>query len=1242
MPIDGSDSSSSSPQYQAVSTPTRSSAHEYELLADEVLRTRSHSHALSVILGANGRVSNSVSNSNSVDWRLSSSHQLQLANSTAQLAVTCDQSVLEIQEEKTELPSRLAKWKKRRRHWRRVLFWLVAIFVFVGCFVLTFATPQQVQPLAPIVLGAGLGLATTLLVLVSFLRRRRLRRRPNELLAFVALSEFGLTILTLIHVLTMCNANDGKCRPMDFTSCSLAAGVEMFLLLAGVGWFGAAILHLFVSVSNPFASYKRQLVLYHLAAWGIPLIASVVTPLALFSQHTQKRFQLTGEQVCRNVALVLPLLPPDAANSVKNRTRRLAQWQELNLEFWGLLVAIVVVVVVSAQICLVVGWWRSNSGTIIALKARRRLMKRMAIYVHALNATWLVLLVLFFIYRSNASALSRIPVEGVAQDIDRGMNFWDAFFHFVLTGKGFIIGVVWLSVNKPCCIFGLVFCGVHQCKEAVGPSLGASASGSSESASLSASSNGELGARRMNPTVMSMEGGVLAPQEMPMLSPSSTILTFEAHESVRESGALGFQERHSLPTLSTIIDPPSTVRSSRSSSSSYEASTVESYEASQNNETLQREIIYYTVCGITKAIIRSAERARSSSVTTGDVVAAPGEDGVATSSVRNRDGGLVETTLFVGAERDSTLVNSTFISHVQSVTILSSPRAYCEPRARLPLSAEPRSLAGVEGERNFGGVNAHLPRPTSLTSVSTLQPTGNWRQPPSLQHSRSQGSHSPQSTQLRLSANNVMFRSFYQTPGRFSLYPVSQVPFELFEQEIELESNRSSVDEPVEGRSTRSTVFAGLRRTATSAFSQGRGVFRSRSGSTEASISVATTTSAVDREFMPDDPKPKVFVDYAPREFRAIRLAFGLSDEKYLASFRTTAKERVSAGSSGAFMFFSGDNSLLVKSLKEKECRALVDMAPAYARYLTSNPHSRLIRFFGCHRVRLYGRNFYFAVMSNVLHSEHHTATITEKYDVKGSWVDRRARRPQRGDRVTCAECDASYIFGGSNGEDDAANSIDTDDVRVSTMDDRTLPQFPFHVHRPDIVLKDMDMVRSLHLPPHIAAHLHSQIISDCEFLRDIGIMDYSLLIGIHKCHLRPPRQGNVNEIPTSSDFDKAFHQELDLDEPSSGTNLAPLGDNEVYFVGIIDILQQWDWEKQLEKAGKVLLGKSARGISATAPAAYCRRFQARCTQILLGGPAPEQLDQDWEVDSKIPSSKVTRSRPISKRNSEVMITSPR
>ncbi|TDH69374.1 hypothetical protein CCR75_009770 [Bremia lactucae] len=1143
----------SSPKYQAVLTPSCTSAQDGDLLAAEGIgRRHRHSHALSAILGATGRTSTSASTS--VDPR-SSSHLHVPATTTS---IPMDQVP---QTDKTELPGTFAKWRHWRRRWKKVSLFSVVFLLFSGWFAISCLVPVA---MAPVLFGTSLSIVSTFTILVSFIRRRACRRQPNELLAFVAMSECALAVLTLFQVLTFCRVTDGTCRAMSIVPCSISVSLELFLLLTGVGWSGAAIFHLFVSVSNPFASYKRQLVLYHVLVWGLSfVISSVVTPCVLFSTLLQRKYRLTDAEICRMVTLSLPLLPSDAHESSASQTQRIRQWQALNVAFWGVVAAIVVFVVVAAQLSLILGWWRSTSGTIIALKARRRLMKRMTIYVHALNVMWLVLLVVFCLYRSNRRALAYLQIEGESRR--NGQHVLEAWFRYVSTGKGFVTAAVWLCVNKPCCVLEYLFCGFHECKENdETPSIAPSSS--SHSASSSECSSGHVPAPSMDPatlesvTEQDMEAGLRTLQESLLLSLSSTRLDMDTHTNVSTRSAFNPQDCPSLPILLPIVDPLRNARSSRSSSSSYGASTVGLYETSQSNETLQREIIYYTVCGITKAILRAAERAKEAQ--------AVEPEGVEGASDQER--GSVNTTLLVGAERDSTLVNSSFISHVQNVTIVSSPRLYCKPQQ------------GVEPLHSRQSVS--LPRPTSFTTMSTLDSATKRRSRLAFEPSRSHGSATPRRTRTRPFTSSALS---YQ---RNSLYPVSQVPFELFEQEIELQSTHSSIDEP-ESRPTRSAVFAGLRRTATSAIIQGRGVFRSRSGSTDPPLA---STSAVTREFLPDDPKPKVFVDYAPRAFRAIRLAFGLSDEKYLASFRTTAKERVSAGSSGAFMFYSGDNSLLVKSLKDKECRALVEMAPAYARYVTANRHSRLIRFFGCHRVRLYGRNFYFAVMSNVLHHEHHTATITEKYDVKGSWVDRRARRPQRGDRVTCAECDATYLFGIHD---------ESDEFRALADTPRDLTN-AFHIHRPDVVLKDLDLCRSFDLRRHVAEQLHAQIVLDCEFLRDLGIMDYSLLIGIHKCHLRP---GEVDgkEFPSR-----------DIGE--SGMNLAPLGEHEVYYVGIIDILQQWDWEKQFEKAGKVLLGKSARGISAVAPAAYCRRFQARCTQILLGGPPPEALDQISQELSKV------------------------
>jgi hypothetical protein len=183
---------------------------------------------------------------------------------------------------------------------------------------------------------------------------------------------------------------------------------------------------------------------------------------------------------------------------------------------------------------------------------------------------------------------------------------------------------------------------------------------------------------------------------------------------------------------------------------------------------------------------------------------------------------------------------------------------------------------------------------------------------------------------------------------------------------------------------------------------------------------------------------------------------------------------------------------------------------------------------------------------------------------------------------VTCSECNATYELGRA----DASMT------------------FPFHLHRPDTILKDLDLQRKLHLPRVVAESLHAQLVSDAEFLNSMGIMDYSLLIGIHKCRLQEsswPQGGAMASVIHEGDDD----EESLKSKSSSGSNLEPLGtmtpaSEEVYFVGIIDILQEWNWEKQMEKVGKMLLGKSGSGISAVAPDAYCERFKARVAQILL------------------------------------------
>jgi hypothetical protein len=954
-------------------------------------------------------------------------------------------------------------------------------------------------------------------------------RYPNQLLVHVAVCELGLGLLALVHVFRYCSVDGAAitCRAMSSRACSASVALEMFLLLASVGWFGAAIVHLFVSVSNPFANYRAQLRVYHAAVWSCSALLAVLVPVVLYSDRSQAAYDMTRPELCRAVALSLPMLPHVSANSTRDRV--VSNWQRLNMAYWGALFLVVVLLVVAAQAILVVGWWRSNSGTVIALKARRRMMKRMTVYVHTLNATWLALLVTFFAFRSDSQALAHVPViDRDGAGTYRGMDAMSAAFYYSLAAKGFFTCVVWIAVNKRdrnSAAYVLRACRrATQCALRCLPCC-----------------------FRRDRTLERGAGALTDRLDPDIDSRVATVCSGAAGDNFRAS--LAALEAASPPiAMSTPMvrgELVSASASSSSSSSSYSSTYSSSDQrvkswASENNETLQREIIYYTVCGITKSILRAAQRAREAE---------------ASSSVQQ---------LLVGAGRDSAFANNPTLEHVQALRVQQSPRAYCLRGHEVP-SARTRS-----------------------TSDQGHQPSG--------------GDGEGDSERI---------------PRRFSMYPVSQVPFELFESEIELQSHGATTLDNAElteqpSPSTPSTTEPPTSDPLALSSRRRSALFASR----RLSLTNREARSAsLSMTLLDSEPKPKLFMDFAPRAFREVREAFGLSEATYLASFRSTAKERVSAGSSGAFMFFTGDNALIVKSMRAKECRALVRMAPAYAAYITAHPASRLIRVFGCHRLRLYGRSFYFVVMANVLHSAHHCPAVSEKYDIKGSWVDRRAHRPQRGERAECADCHAPFIVG------------DFGSHRSGSSSQRR------HIHVADTVLKDLDFARELRLSESARQTLVAQLSADSAFLKSMGIMDYSLLIGVHSC-----RFGGKAAAPTS-------REEGGNGGDGAGWHLAPLvgeaaesGDaTEVYFVGIIDILQEWDWEKKIERAGKVLIGKSSRGISAVAPHWYCRRFQARVAQLLVGGPPPEELAEELaEVEEDQASEGLTVGRAAGEEEAEM------
>lgn len=132
--------------------------------------------------------------------------------------------------------------------------------------------------------------------------------------------------------------------------------------------------------------------------------------------------------------------------------------------------------------------------------------------------------------------------------------------------------------------------------------------------------------------------------------------------------------------------------------------------------------------------------------------------------------------------------------------------------------------------------------------------------------------------------------------------------------------------------------------------------------------------------------------------------------------------------------------------------------------YVRDNPQTLISRFYGLHRVKLpRGRKIHFVIMNNLFppHKDVH-----DTYDLKGSTVGR--------------------VYP----EDKAREN-------------------------PSAVLKDVNWIRRgerLDVGPEKRALLTEQLRRDKEFLKSLGVMDYSLLVGIHRME-----RGNRDRVRRST-----------------------------------------------------------------------------------------------------------------------------
>jgi len=213
------------------------------------------------------------------------------------------------------------------------------------------------------------------------------------------------------------------------------------------------------------------------------------------------------------------------------------------------------------------------------------------------------------------------------------------------------------------------------------------------------------------------------------------------------------------------------------------------------------------------------------------------------------------------------------------------------------------------------------------------------------------------------------------------------------------------------------------------------------------------------------------FRDYNAHDFQELREMAGIQDDAYMEQIRTMSFEKLSEGASGAFMFFSLNGRFIIKTVSRDEADTLHGMLAEYKRHLKLHRNSLLTRYYGSHSLHIYNQEFHFIVMHNIFRTNR---AINARYDVKGSWVNRSAAPAIPGQRARCRHCRVPYVIG-----------------RGGPCRGRT-------EHEPDVVLKDNDLTEKIHLDPEHAFRLIRTLDEDSDFLCRQGIMDYSLLIGVH------------------------------------------------------------------------------------------------------------------------------------------------
>ncbi|XP_058380122.1 phosphatidylinositol 4-phosphate 5-kinase-like protein 1 isoform X1 [Diceros bicornis minor] len=281
--------------------------------------------------------------------------------------------------------------------------------------------------------------------------------------------------------------------------------------------------------------------------------------------------------------------------------------------------------------------------------------------------------------------------------------------------------------------------------------------------------------------------------------------------------------------------------------------------------------------------------------------------------------------------------------------------------------------------------------------------------------------------------------------------------------------------------------------------------------------------------------------------FARLRRSLGLAEEDYQAALGPGGPylQFLSTSKSKASFFLSHDQRFFLKTQRRHEVQVLLAHLPRYVQHLQRHPHSLLARLLGVHSLRVArGKKKYFIIMQSVFFP---AGRISERYDIKGCEVSRWVEPAPEGSAIV-------------------------------------------------LVLKDLNFQgKSINLGSQ-RSWLLRQMELDTAFLRELNVLDYSLLMAFQRLHederglgssliFRTVRSVRGVQSPEQSG---AQNRRLLPDAPNALHILD--GPEQRYFLGLVDLVTVYGLRKRLEHLWKTLR-YPGRTFSTVSPACYARRL---------------------------------------------------